>query len=310
LKLAAYYIHPRTTLPTELPSDTIAGAILHSMAHLYGEEAVVSAAEDRAFTVSSGFPYLQRERIEHFLPKPQIPLRPRQSQNASAKKLKKARFVHHSIFQRISEGVETAEDLIDKLEKGEYTVRSNLLLPAEIQATGIVQIKRPGNLINRKNGRSENFYHTTQVYYYRAGMYFLARCKNRWRRMIEASLRLLKDRGLGGDISSGSGSFQFTQRDFTLPSKGEYFTNLSLYLPTEEELAAIEQSPCWYTLRKRRGRDRHGALKKRIFLFEEGSVFKATEHQGCTGSIAWVGEKNLEWGLTITAGIHMEGELG
>lgn len=308
MKLAAYYIHPRTTLPTELPSTTIAGAILHSMAHLYGEEAVVSAAEDRAFTVSSGFPYLQRERIEHFLPKPQIPLHTRQ--NSSVKKLKKTRFVHHSIFQRISEGAETAEDLIDKLEKGEYAVRGNLLLPAEMPAMGIIQIKRPGNLINRKTSRSENFYHTTQVYYYRAGMYFLARCKNRWRSRIEASLRLLEDRGLGGDLSSGSGSFQLTQRDFTLPSKGEYFTNLSLYLPREEELVAIEQSPCWYTLRKRRGRDKHGALKKRVFLFEEGSVFKANaEDQGCTGSIAWVGEKNLEWGLTITAGLQLEGEL-
>jgi CRISPR-associated protein Csm4 len=100
-------------------------------------------------------------------------------------------------------------------------------------------------------------------------------------KQVKAAFRLLADSGIGTDRNTGNGQFEvtFSEIELNLPKTGNYDLSLSLYCPTELEIAnCIHKS--FYGLTKRGGyisnpeQEIHLTIRKRsIYMFTEGSMF-------------------------------------
>lgn len=121
------------------------------------------------------------------------------------------------------------------------------------------------------------------------GLYFLADGDTS---KFEPVLNLLRHWGIGADRTAGKGAFDFSIQDFTEEVKNlepsaeaaNALVNLSLFRPTEQELADLEQADgCWqYLLERREGyvgghRERH--RKEARMYFREGAVFARPDGQ-------------------------------
>lgn len=102
--MISVYLEPKTLFPTELPSNTIFGAICSSLSDL-GKDVggmVDNFKISPPFLVSSAFPYVSSEKTHHFLPPPEHEPAKVESKKDydSAKEYKKAKFIHEDIFNQ------------------------------------------------------------------------------------------------------------------------------------------------------------------------------------------------------------------
>ena len=110
------------------------------------------------------------------------------------------------------------------------------------------------------------------------GLFFLIDILNdEYENILESALRFLKDRGLGKDISTGKGQFDFEIENISIEdlyeNSGDKFITLSRFIPSKEDLGNII-ADCNYELVSKRGRDKSGEIRKQIRFFKEGSTFR------------------------------------
>jgi CRISPR type III-A-associated RAMP protein Csm4 len=115
--------------------------------------------------------------------------------------------------------------------------------------------------------------------YTEAGLFFLAYDNSGG--LLERALRLLSVIGVGGNRSVGKGNFRFRHENFQIknPEKTNALVNLSLYVPTPDELEFFKGNlPLFnYQLSLRGGYyafpKNHSPVKPPRFFFKEGSFF-------------------------------------
>jgi len=281
-ELMRVYLRPKSPFLSTVSSDTLFGAITCGIRELYGEEEVNDLIDRKepAFLISSAFPFIENNGdIEHFFPKLIVGLSEIDTDLfEGAKKYKKGVFIHESIFNEWIKGEVSELKLIEGMGD-RYTVEKGLLIPKGLDITfDIKTVDLTQNILNRLTSQSENFFYVTRSYFSKSGLFFMVRFYDDYERRVVAAMRFLEDRGIGGDISTGKGWFEFSLGDKGMkePENGRFFVTLSRYCPTKDEIEGFIRSKMWYELVKIQGRCHDGVIKKPLFMFKEGSTFPDT----------------------------------
>lgn len=302
------YIYPRSLFPSQLPSNTLFGALCSAFSELgFDVDGLVNRyPDDPPFLVSSGFPCIRSGggEVAHYYPMPvQPPARAPQTRDEFTvmKRLKKARYLHESIFADLATG---------RIKLADLTV-SNDIVPVEDPALlakkgeGEAWIRtsalKPHNQINRGSMASEEIYHS-KGYYYKEGCGFFALIDVRdpeWTDRVNAGFSFLEDRGFGGKISSGHGQATIEFGETGIPEgRSSYQISLSRFIP--RSLSEFGDN-IWYNLVSVRGRSFDGTVKKSVLMLDEGTVFSDTGRSSY-GHIVRVRENPpaIEYGMALT----------
>jgi CRISPR-associated protein Csm4 len=277
------YIKPLSIFP-KLHSDTIFGAIISAVSELYPEsleELLLKFKEYPPFTVSSAFPFLfnEKEKLRFF---PKIINSGRGNNDSSnwnildnRKKFKKVEFIEEKLFFKMISGDLKESEIIEDLEN--YKIYGNLLTEATVNIQGKYKdTVIPNNTVNRITQESEAIFYSEGYEFDNMGLFFLVDFKEKkYESIIKATIRFLKDRGFGKDISTGKGHFDLEGFDegYNLPDiDGNYFITISRFIPNEEDLTKINKFSS-YEIGSKRGRSVEGELRRQVRFFKEGSIF-------------------------------------
>lgn len=287
-------------------SDTIFGAILSAANQLYRDNftELVQKFNDNddaaPFLVSSAYPYLEEDGDKiRFYPKPI--LKPVKHNINQDKIIKKVNYVQENLFKTwiSSEG---EKSIINQLD--DYHLQEGLLLEEDLGQDFAYQSSTiPRNTINRVTNASENIFYSSGVSFRRMGLFFLVRfIDEEYKNLFEGSIRFLRDRGFGGDISVGKGQFDYEiAYEDPLTDEGNRFLTLSRYCPTSSELSQFNND-LWYELGSKRGRSADGSKRKEFKFFREGSSFPKLDKK-IYGRIVKVASQALEYGLAYNVGV-------
>ncbi|MFZ2071653.1 MAG: type III-A CRISPR-associated RAMP protein Csm4 [Halobacteriota archaeon] len=307
------YLKPKSLFPTNLPSNTIFGAICIAIKEIYGEDELdrildLFDDESNPFVLSSAFPFVNgSDGKHHFFPK--LIVEPFEEPITNywdqAKKFKGVRWIHQDIFNDWINGKLSELDVIKTFDE-RYKLKSGLLfhkgtdLEYEIIVADVAH-----NQLNRLSNRSENFFYSTGAYFRNVGLFFLIEFFNKsYESKVMSALKFIEDRGIGGDISSGQGQFEIDgveDRSITTePAEADAFTTLSLYSP-DSEFSSYNKSQIWYELVKIQGRCEDGAVKKPLFMFKEGSTFPILDQKfyGKTEEVRPKPQRAIEYGIAF-----------
>lgn len=283
------YLEPRGSYKSAMRSDTIWSALCWSIRMIHGNEALeklIHAYEsptgyESLFYVSSAMPYTWQygERIP-FLPKPFLrvavndknieeyssfkKLMRRRKQEDKQEWLTKASFEYHYGGGNAKPNLPPAVPQLVNMPITHNTI--------DRLKGGTLKIKDKGQLFHTQ----ERFV-VSKEKGEKAGIYFLIKGKMD---LLEGPLRFLEHYGIGGDRSTGKGSFDIIVDDFNLQEAEDsnYLMTLSLYAPKTEELTHFEahsdqvyvktlSRQGWKTLQAK------GAQKDPVLYFQEGSVY-------------------------------------
>jgi CRISPR-associated protein Csm4 len=294
-------------LETAPRSDTLFGALCWGIRWIEGEPALLSLlarvdAGDPPFLVSSAFPYAEAGGGRtFFLPRPLLPPPPAGDAHAvpaSAKALRRIRWVSSSLFNEILAGRIGMAGLASGLQSGELQFHLGAIARTDEIFPEAREVEVDRNAINRLTGVVEKgILFTSRVEAIRRGGHY---CVLRPRHTgiaerIAAAFRLVADRGIGGDASVGRGHFHVTFEEsepFNEPPDGEALVTLSLFHPSREDLVhlAANRSRLRYVMEPRRGRleqmyASHPRIWKPILLcLAEGSIFPPANNREIYGS--------------------------
>jgi len=310
----AIYLKPRSLFPGVIYSDTIIGAICYGILEIFGEEGVeeLIKKEEPSILITSAFPFVENEGEKvHFFPKLIVkPAKLNTDFLREMKKFKKASFVHEDIFNEWINGKVSESDLIKGM-KNKYDVKNGLLIPKNsLVDFSIRTVDRAHNLLNRLTSKSEEFFYIANASFKNAGLFFLIEYIDKSQKnKVESALRYLEDRGVGGDISSGSGQFRLELEKTNViqePKNAKHFTTLSLYSPKKDELDYFDKSEMCYELLRREGKSRDGIMKKEIVMFNHGSTFPTIDKK-YFGKVEYVRDNPpmIEWGFAYPVKVEI-----
>ncbi len=310
------YIEPRSSF-RPLSSDTLYGAVISSL-HTLSEdfdELLSSLTEKPSFLISSAFPFVQNgSEIIHFFPKPMVKTPEAANIDSHARKeLKKAQYVHETVFNKWIRGEIDEEYLGKNIDN--FSLKDGLLFPKDLKLDfSIRSLDTARNSLNRLTYFSD-FFFTSGQYYKNAGLFFMVRFLDRefeakYRDLLLGSFKFLRDRGFGGDVSVGKGHFEILdisdEEIIDEPSDGNRFISLSKYVPEKDEIRAFQndEDNLYYDFYTKRGRDSGGRIRKKVRFFLEGSTFPELGKDVYGKSIP-VDEEAVEFGYSFN--VRMRG---
>ena len=264
-----------------LRSDTLFSAICTIWPELYGEDGELGLKgmlngftnNKPPFLVSSGYPFTGNKR--YCLPKPFLPVPKSESTpeyDDLALELKKADFIPADIFSLWIQG-QSLEGKGGAIEGGRSDLKNK-----------IVETAISRNALDRLSHASEIYYCGAMIFKDDSGFCFMIEFREeKWEKPLEAVLRLLGERGLGGERHLGYGRFEPEWAEdgpvFSSAEESEPCCSLSLYHPAESELDGLSDRLVGYELIQRGGwigsplADK-GYRRKLCRMFVEGSAFK------------------------------------
>ena len=286
-------------------SDTFYAALMSCLAK-NGE----SLPEDGelGFTVSSLFPYFQKDEDStpvFFLP---IPMHARQADLAdasTAKKVKKVQWVDSVLYSSVLSG----DALFDRTGKYIPCIQESYLttyeLPADINGSKEFIKSEVSQRVTLQSRTGEDdatpFYVDKILFRHHAGLYFIAEGDTT---LLEKALQILSMEGIGTDRNVGYGFFQFTADTLSidLPENANHQLSLSLLIPeSKEQLEMLLNSErVAYDFVRRGGwitTFPYMTLRKNaIYGFLPGSVFRKDEGMAATviGKIVDLKPENVD----------------
>ena len=306
------YIEPHSTFP-ELHSDTIFGALTYAINELFPEivEEMISNFENDKppFLLSSAFPFIKNhEEIIRFYPKPILGNDLSELDMDILKKYKEIKYLDEEIFEDFINGNIDEYEIISNL--GDYNQISFLLSKKDIENTvffgkNIIT----NNMINRISNKTNVFYSEGNSFKSNSGLYFMITFFDEgYESVIRSSIKFLKDRGFGKDISTGKGHFDYFIEDgdnLYLNKKGSSFISLSRFIPKKEELDIIKENS-FYEILSKRARHSSGDLRKQIKFFKEGSTFPNFKELYGMNVSSGVNVKSSEYGYAFPINYGVE----
>ena len=271
------YIKPLSTFP-KLHSDTLFGAITYAVSELYPnlvDEMINEFDAGRPpFLISSAFPviYDNNEKIR-FYPKIIMDSDLSKFDSKIKKDYKKVEYIEEKLFYDLLDGKITEEEILKNYSS--YNRFSNLLISNDLDVEiGFGENILPNNSVNRLIHETKIFY-TQGDSYKNLGLFFLVHLyDDEYEDIIKSSIKFLKDRGFGRDISTGKGHFDYEVEDtFDIEeTKDNMFVTLSRFIPLKDDLKRINEYS-YYEIGSKRGRDKTGEIRKLVRFFKEGSIF-------------------------------------
>ena len=274
-----------------IQSDTLYAALMSCLAK-NGED--LPEDGELGFTVSSLFPYFQKDKDSspvYFLP---IPMQSRQADLADvtkAKTVKKVQWIDSNLYSSVLSG----ESLFDGTDSYIPYIQGNYLttyeLPEDINGSKEFvrsEVSQRVTLMSRTGEEdAKPFYVDKILFRYDAGLYFIAEGDTA---LLEKALQLLSLEGIGTDRNVGYGFFEFTADTLSidLPKEANHQLSLSLLIPeSKEQLEMLLNSEyVAYDFIRRGGwitTYPYMTLRKNaIYGFVPGSVFRKDEGESAT----------------------------
>ncbi len=241
---------------------------------------------DLGFTISSLFPFYadSESSFHYFFPKSKITeMLPKESIDLH-KEIKKIKWLDRDFFEKLISGESLIPYYFEE-ENGDYKLFRN------VQGEYLTQTALPENkkiikaqvfprvTVSRTGTEDATPFYTERLFFHEnAGLYFIAEGDHS---LLEKSLDVLKEEGIGTDRNVGNGFFEWERGSMELkvPEKADYAVNLSLYLPTEKTVLEKQlDENAAYSFKIRGGwvsTPPYNTIRKnRIYMFEEGSVFR------------------------------------
>ena len=274
-----------------IQSDTLYAALMSCLAK-NGED--LPEDGELGFTVSSLFPYFQKDKDSspvYFLP---IPMQSRQADLADvtkAKTVKKVQWIDSNLYSSVLSG----ESLFDGTDSYIPYIQGNYLttyeLPEDINGSKEFvrsEVSQRVTLMSRTGEEdAKPFYVDKILFRYDAGLYFIVEGDTS---LLEKALHLLSLEGIGTDRNVGYGFFEYTADSLSidLPKEANHQLSLSLLIPeSKEQLEMLLNSECVaYDFVRRGGwitTYPYMTLRKNaIYGFVPGSVFRKDEGESAT----------------------------
>lgn len=169
--------------------------------------------------------------------------------------------------------------------------------PSEIQIWSSGEKNRLARVaLDRWTSKTALYFQGQVKYAAGCGLYFWTEFADpAYQDHLEAALRFLADEGIGGRKSSGCGQFTWQRENVSLPveEEPEWQMTLSLYHPTEKEIAGGILSRSCYELLRRCGWSRFLGQKdqrqRALNMFREGSIFPFSGSKHLKGTFLNVG---------------------
>ena len=273
-----------------IQSDTLYAALMACLAKR-GDS--LPEDGDLGFTVSSLFPYFQKDKEStpvYFLP---IPMQAKQADlDASlVKKVKKVQWIDSNLYSSVLAG----ESLFGGTESYIPYIQESYLTPYELPedikgSKEFVKsvVSQRVTLVSRTGEEdAKPFYVDKILFRYDAGLYFIAEGDTA---LLEKALNLLSVEGIGTDRNVGYGFFEYTADTISidLPENANHQLSLSLFIPeSQEQLESLMNSECVaYDFVRRGGwitTYPYMTLRKNaIYVFLPGSVFHKDKDKAAT----------------------------
>lgn len=279
------YIKPKSLIP-KLHSDRLFGAITSAIHELFPSEieGMISKFENNnpPFLISSTFPciWVNDEKIR-FFPKIIFNNSKIETNLSVLKDYKKVEYIEESLFFDLINCNLSEKDILN--DYNNYYRVKNLLIKNTLNGKfSFNRVVVSNNSINRLTNETKIFYTEGFNFSSDVGLFFFVEILNSdYDKIIRASLKFLKDRGLGNNISSGKGQFDYEISDLSINdltnsksnfSIGGEFINLSRFIPSKDDLVDINELS-YYEIGFKRGKDKNGDIRKQIRFFNEGSLF-------------------------------------
>lgn len=286
-----------------LYSDTISGAL----ASLYAQQNNGKGVKEflNSFAVSSAFPYCGDN---YYLPKPAGHL---SFTGANAdlirKKVKKIKFIEHSIWDKIIAGQQPA--ITEEQFKDEFLVSlqnaTDFRRPYTTSVHQRVTVSRDGT------SDATPFFFEWKFFAKDCGLYCILAAVPKVMEELIKLFELLGENGIGSDRSVGGGMFDTEISTIELPDvmEADDVLLLSQYIPGEAELEKIELEHSSYELSLRCGYMSGSSVgelkhlqKKAIYMFNTSSVLKTKN--SIVGTIADV---TPEWNSDNMHSVYRSG---
>lgn len=274
-----------------IQSDTLYAALMSCLAK-NGDS--LPEDGDLGFTVSSLFPYFQKDKDStpvYFLP---IPMQVKQAELADAsmaKKVKKVQWVDSTLLSKVLSG----ESLFDGTGKYIPYIQDGYLttceLPEDINGSKEFvrsEVSQRVTLQSRTGDEdAKPFYVDKILFRHHAGFYFMAEGDTT---LLDKALQLLSMEGIGTDRNVGYGFFEYTidSLSIDLPQSANHQLSLSILIPeSENQLSRLMNSEqVAYDFVRRGGwitTYPYMTLRKNaIYGFLPGSVFQKEEDEAAT----------------------------
>lgn len=275
-----------------IQSDTLYAALMSCLAKT---GATIPDDGDLGFTVSSMFPYFQRDKETkpvYFLPMPMQARMAELTDVSLAKKVKKIGWVDAELYAKILSG----EAFFDGTDKYFSCIQESYLsettLPEDVEGSKEFvksEVSQRVTLQSRTGEEDAKPYYVDKIIFrYDSGLYFLAVGDTE---LLEKALHVLAIEGIGTDRNVGFGFFDYYMDCLTLelPKDTNHQVALSLFIPeSKEQLSELLSSEkVAYDFARRGGwitTYPYTSLRKDvIYGFMPGSVFAIPQKQ--TGTI-------------------------
>jgi len=274
-----------------IQSDTLYAALMSCLAKS-GESLPENG--DLGFTVSSMFPYFQKDKDSapvYFLPIPMLAKQAELADASMAKKVKKVQWVDSALFPKVLSG----ESLFDGTGKYIPYIQESYLttceLPEDINGSKEFvrsEVSQRVTLQSRTGDEdAKPFYVDKILFRHHAGFYFMAEGDTT---LLDKALQLLSMEGIGTDRNVGYGFFEYTidSLSIDLPQSANHQLSLSILIPeSENQLSRLMNSEqVAYDFVRRGGwitTYPYMTLRKNaIYGFLPGSVFHKEEDEAAT----------------------------
>lgn len=274
-----------------IQSDALYAALMSCLAKK-GED--LPEDGELGFTVSSLFPYFQKDKESapvYFLP---IPMQSKQADLTDvtkAKTVKKVQWIDSTLYSSVLSG----ESLFDGTDSYIPYIQGNYLtkyeLPEDINGSKEFvrsEVSQRVTLMSRTGEEdAKPFYVDKVLFRYDAGLYFIAEGDTS---LLEKALNLLSVEGIGTDRNVGYGFFDYSADTLSidLPKDANHQLSLSLFIPeSKEQLEVLLNSErVAYDFARRGGwitTYPYMTLRKNaIYGFVPGSVFRKDEGKSAT----------------------------
>lgn len=274
-----------------IQSDTLYAALMSCLAKS-GES--LPEDGDLGFTVSSLFPYFQKNKDSapvYFLPIPMQSKRADLADASMAKKVKKVQWVDSALYSTVLSG----ESLFDGTGKYIPYIQEGYLtaceLPEDVNGSKEFVRSEVSQRVTLDSRTGEDdakpFFVDKIIFRHHAGFYFIAEGDTA---LLEKALQVLSMEGIGTDRNVGYGFFKYTVDSLSidLPDGASHQLSISLFIPeSKEQLETLMNSEqVAYDFMRRGGwitSYPYMTLRKNaIYGFLPGSVFHREENEAAT----------------------------
>lgn len=238
-----------------LGADVIYSALFHASMELYGE------ALPRDLRISSGFPFVEDAL---FFPRPMLPLKVLEDATVRlkwGKAVKELDFLERRWF-------------IEWLRDGNVDLDRAISCREDLRKA-VRTITRPRVALDRLDNSSSLYFSSEQRFCPGSGLCCLISCPGGTWQKLKALFRFMGETGIGGEKSSGVGSFEveFCTVDVPEPGDDGLCVNLAPVIPAIDDIVYLLA----YELKERGGwvssPQAPAARKKKVSVIAEGSVF-------------------------------------